>query len=817
MEWQALILEFGRGRVLVQPLDAVEPVWIKLLRATRSYIEHELLRLSGEPPRVEVLGASIDASYLGERPDPAKDWGPREEGGDHVWALPALELRRRDLESLYDGFELAEMGEIKHARENLTDIVARYPLAIDAYHHLGNLAWQEGNIPRALKYYEMAVRIGRLSLPERLDGRLPWGILENRPFLRACHGRGLALMHLDRGLEAAEAFDELLRFNPDDNQGVRYLAPPLWLAHGAWDRAGELLDRTGVDGTNRYTRALIDIEQGRRREALRWLCSAIADNRYVISMVLGLIQPGPPGHGPGYRGSFEEASEYLHNVRAFWTETASQFLTQLMLWPAFHKRFTQLGQIDEQLVSLPAGEARDALLEARRALFSEEAAPGFVEACLPAFAPRLLERPDPEVKPPPPKPKPTKPRKKPGLKRPKHNWAFTRRFRRHAFGWRSKLPIQRVREAVREIEKVAKDDPLLAGEGAVYFLERVSPAIEQVDGSSGGMGAAVHRAIETLVPLIIHAPANDDLRDDWLERLWAAIEEDDVPYLEPLTHPWGELCVSAERAGRWAERLLPPARDYMTTRDHGRYFKGRDACLSALVTAGRHEDALELLEHDHTGWWLYRQFGAMALAALGRTDEALAYAEASEERFTARETIADFGERILREAGRDEQAYQRFGLELAQQSQDTLAAFAALTQRYPDREPGQVLDDLLAHRPETRSRWFPVALQLKRYDLAHELAEAGPSDPRLLSKAAKEHARARPELALAAGIAAVRWLAQGHGTRISQADRLRAVNRTLAVAYALDREEATRAILVKAIIGSPKQAQFMKAVRSNNR
>ena len=42
-----------------------------------------------------------------------------------------------------------------------------------------------------------------------------------------------------------------------------------------------------------------------------------------------------------------------------------------------------------------------------------------------------------------------------------------------------------------EIKKVARQDFLLGAEGAVVFLERVSPALDQVDGSSGAIGNAV--------------------------------------------------------------------------------------------------------------------------------------------------------------------------------------------------------------------------------------------------------------------------------------------------------------------------------------
>ena len=49
----------------------------------------------------------------------------------------------------------------------------------------------------------------------------------------------------------------------------------------------------------------------------------------------------------------------------------------------------------------------------------------------------------------------------------KHTWTFRARFRRHAFGWRSQPAIKRIKEAVSEIKKAARKDPVLGGEGAV--------------------------------------------------------------------------------------------------------------------------------------------------------------------------------------------------------------------------------------------------------------------------------------------------------------------------------------------------------------
>lgn len=133
-----------------------------------------------------------------------------------------------------------------------------------------------------------------------------------------------------------------------------------------------------------------------------------------------------------------------------------------------------------------------------------------------------------------------------------YKWQFAPRFRRNAFGWKSETPIQRIKEALAEIKAVANKEPVLAAEGAVLLLEKLAPAIEQVDSSSGGIGSAVNRAIEALVPIIAKADVARAVREKWLDRLYEALQEDDIPYLEYLGEFWGELCATPEIASKWA-------------------------------------------------------------------------------------------------------------------------------------------------------------------------------------------------------------------------------------------------------------------------
>jgi hypothetical protein len=72
-----------------------------------------------------------------------------------------------------------------------------------------------------------------------------------------------------------------------------------------------------------------------------------------------------------------------------------------------------------------------------------------------------------------------------------HPWAFRARFRRTAFGWKgTKLAIERIHEALAESRAVARHDSASAAEGSVLFLEKLSPALNQIDSSSGARGNA---------------------------------------------------------------------------------------------------------------------------------------------------------------------------------------------------------------------------------------------------------------------------------------------------------------------------------------
>ena len=243
-----------------------------------------------------------------------------------------------------------------------------------------------------------------------------------------------------------------------------------------------------------------------------------------------------------------------------------------------------------------------------------------------------------------------------------HKWQFPARIRPNAFSWKSsRVAVQRIKEAVAEITRVARDDAILAAEGGVRLIERLSPALEHVDSSSGALGSAVNGAIAALVPLIAAAPVTSRVREKWLERLYEAHEADGVPYIEILTDYWGELCVTKELASAWADRLLEITRLALSPDKSLRgHYHGTTACLDALLRAERFDELYEVLRVEK--FWSYKRWAVKALAADGRADEAIQLAESSRGPWTSDGDVNRLCEGILLSLGRTEEAYRRYGL-----------------------------------------------------------------------------------------------------------------------------------------------------------
>lgn len=391
-----------------------------------------------------------------------------------------------------------------------------------------------------------------------------------------------------------------------------------------------------------------------------------------------------------------------------------------------------------------------------------------------------------------------------------HKWQFPTRIRPNAFSWKSsRVAVQRIKEAVGEIQSVARHDAAHAAEGAVRLIERLSPALEHVDSSSGALGSAVNGAIEVLVPLIAAAPVTSKLREKWLDRLYEAHEADGIPYIEILTDYWGELCVTKELASVWADRLLEITRLALSPDKSLRgHYHGTTACLDALLRAKRFAELYDVLKSEK--FWSYKRWAAKALAAEGKADEAIQLAESSRGPWTNDTDVNLLCEGILLSLGRTEEAYRRYGL-YAHRAGTYLATFRAVAKAYPSIPRAQILSDLIEISPGDEGRWFATAKELGLYEIALKLVRESPCDPKTLARAARDFADREPNFAHGAGFAALYWLTRGHGYEITSIDVWGAYHSTLKAAEHLGTLSDTK-IRIQQLVAKEAAGGFVRQI-----
>lgn len=351
-----------------------------------------------------------------------------------------------------------------------------------------------------------------------------------------------------------------------------------------------------------------------------------------------------------------------------------------------------------------------------------------------------------------------------------------------------------------------------AAEGAVRLMERLWPALEYIDTSSGALGSAVYKALDALIPIIVKAPADDKTRGKWLARLLQAMEDDGVDYLGPVGDRWGEICGSAEVAGRWADDLVPTVRSCWTNPNRCAYFHGTTSCLSCLLVAGRYQELLELLELDRHPMWHYRRYGVEALLALGKKADAVQYAEASRGLNQPDSVIDQACEEILISSGLHEEAYQRYGLSAAL-GNSYIARFRAVAKRYPEKDKSQILADLIATTPGEEGKWFAAAKQIKLFDLALQLANRSPCDPKTLTRAARDYLDMEPAFALGSAMAALHWLSEGWGYEVTSVDVVEAYDRAMDAASRLNKIDEV-SDQIRQLVAS-KESASMQFVRQS--
>jgi tetratricopeptide (TPR) repeat protein len=189
-------------------------------------------------------------------------------------------------ELMYQAFEATGEQQVRLARKALE--ISRD--CADAY---VVLAQHAPSMEESCKLLEEGVAASQRAAGEssfrKYEGKF-WDVLETRPYMRARLELARCLWSMGRREEAIEHYRQMLRLNPDDNQGLRYLLLDALLDLGLNEEAEKLLERYGDDASAewRYGRALLAFrKEGDTEHARTLLRGAIEENTYVPDYLLG--------------------------------------------------------------------------------------------------------------------------------------------------------------------------------------------------------------------------------------------------------------------------------------------------------------------------------------------------------------------------------------------------------------------------------------------------------------------------------------------------------------------------------------------------
>jgi len=168
-----------------------------------------------------------------------------------------------------------------------------FPDCADAYNLL---AEEAAKSPEEVKgYYHQGMEAGRRALGEKIfkegSGGF-WGMLETRPYMRSLAGLMQCLWKEGKHDEAIKHARELLKLNPNDNQGIRYILISYLAELGNYDDLDKFMNKGNYKydwaAEWLYTKALLAfVKNGGTPRAKKALSVALERNSHVPEYLTG--------------------------------------------------------------------------------------------------------------------------------------------------------------------------------------------------------------------------------------------------------------------------------------------------------------------------------------------------------------------------------------------------------------------------------------------------------------------------------------------------------------------------------------------------
>jgi len=148
-----------------------------------------------------------------------------------------MKLPPQEIEHLFAaGWAALQSGMNSEAEEAFLGVLAGDPHHADALNGLGTVYFHEKRLDDAEAMYGKALKQALKFFNGKTPAHVDWVSPHDRSLLRAYHG--LALVSYRRGdtKDAEKRFNELLKLNPKDNTGAKFLLADIKKGRKRWDQ-----------------------------------------------------------------------------------------------------------------------------------------------------------------------------------------------------------------------------------------------------------------------------------------------------------------------------------------------------------------------------------------------------------------------------------------------------------------------------------------------------------------------------------------------------------------------------------------------------
>ena len=232
--------------------------------------------------------------------------------------------------------------------------LAREAECLPARIEIADAEFGQGNWKSCGEAYDEIIRRGEYLRND--PSTVWWKDAETRPYLRAIYGKAMTEWHLSRFAESAEHLEYLLKCNPADNQGVRFLIPMLHLLAEKPPKAARYFKTYEKTYPNDFKEpsflfgwALSCSLDGHERSARNKYIEGILRNIYIAPMLLEVDEPPRSIWLPTDRAEPNYASDFVQSYALLWDREPGALRILREVWQEIQPRVRDLVRLREKM------------------------------------------------------------------------------------------------------------------------------------------------------------------------------------------------------------------------------------------------------------------------------------------------------------------------------------------------------------------------------------------------------------------------------------------------------------------------------------